>query len=69
MVTSGVDVVLRDMVWWAILAMGGWLDKMILEVFFNLNDSMIYRASAMQALMKSPLSLCPIQMGPHCSCL
>ncbi len=41
MVTSGVDVVLRDMVWWAILAMGGWLDKMILEVFFNLNDSVI----------------------------
>ena len=34
-----VDVVLRDMVLWAVLV-GGWLDGMILEVFSSL-DSMI----------------------------
>lgn len=35
------DVVLRDMVYWVILVIGLWLDQMILEVFLNLNDSMI----------------------------
>ena len=35
------DVVLRDMVWWEILVIGGWLDQIILEVFSNLGDSMI----------------------------
>lgn len=33
------DVVLRDMVQWAIPAVGGWLDWTILEVFSNLHDS------------------------------
>ena len=33
------DVVLRDMVLWAILVVSGRLDKVILEVFFNLTDS------------------------------
>ena len=36
-----LDVVLRDMVKWAILVIGGWLDWMILELFSNLDDSMI----------------------------
>lgn len=34
-----VNVVLRDMVLWAILVVSGRLDKVILEVFFNLTDS------------------------------
>ena len=34
-----VDEVLRDMVQWAIPAVGGWLDWTILEVFSNLHDS------------------------------
>jgi len=34
-------VVLRDMVWWEILVVGGQLNWMILEVFSNLCDSMI----------------------------
>jgi len=36
-----VDVVCRDMVYWATLVVGEWLDWMILEVFSNLNDSML----------------------------
>jgi len=36
-----VDVVLRDMVLREPLVMGGWLDWMILWVFYNLSDSMI----------------------------
>ena len=36
-----LDIVLRDMVYWEILVVGGWLDWMILEVFSNLGDSMI----------------------------
>ena len=35
------DVVLRDMVQWAELVGGGWLDRMVFEVFSNLNVSMI----------------------------
>jgi len=38
---EGVDVVLRDVVEWAIVAVGAWLDWMILEVFSNRNDSVI----------------------------
>ena len=37
-----LDVVLRDMVSWEILVIGGWLDWMISEVFSNLDDSMKY---------------------------
>jgi len=36
-----LDVVLRDMVQWEILVVGGWLDWMLLEVFSNFGDSMI----------------------------
>jgi len=36
-----LNVVHGDTVYWAILVVGGQLDKMILEVFSNLNDSMI----------------------------
>jgi len=36
-----LDVVLRDMVQWVTLVVGGWLDQMILEVFSNPNDSVI----------------------------
>ena len=36
-----LDVVLRDMVSWEILVIGGWLDWMISEGFSNLGDSMI----------------------------
>lgn len=35
-----VDVVFRDVVYWAILVVGGQLDWIILEVFSNINDSM-----------------------------
>jgi len=35
------DVVLRDMVQWVTLVVGGWLDQMILEGFSNLRDSVI----------------------------
>jgi len=35
------DVVLRDMVQWAELVGGGWLDRMVFEIFSNLNVSMI----------------------------
>ena len=38
-----VNVVLRDMVWWTILVVAGWLAYMILEVFSNINHSMILR--------------------------
>jgi len=31
--------VLRAVVWWVVLVVGGWLDWMILEVFSNRNDS------------------------------
>ena len=37
-----LDVVLRNMVYWEILVIGGWLDWMILEVFSDLADSMNY---------------------------
>ena len=37
-----LGVVLRDMVYWEILVIGGWLDWMILEVFSDLADSMNY---------------------------
>ena len=33
--------VLKDMVWWEVLVVGGQLDQMILEVFSNLGDPMI----------------------------
>jgi len=36
-----LEVVLRDMAYWVMLVVGGWLDQMILEVFSSLNDSMI----------------------------
>jgi len=36
-----LDIVLKDMVYWEILVVGGWLDWMNLEVFSNLGDSMI----------------------------
>ena len=36
-----VDMLLRDMVYWAILVISGHLDSMILEVVSKLNDSMI----------------------------
>ena len=36
-----VDVALRDVVWWVVLAADGWLDWMILEIFSNVNDSLI----------------------------
>ena len=36
-----LDVELRDMVWWVILVVGVWLDQMILEVFSNLNGSVV----------------------------
>ena len=36
-----LDVVLRDVVWWELLVIGGWLDWMILEFSSNLSDSMI----------------------------
>ena len=36
-----LDVVLRDMVYWELLVMGGWLGWVILWVFSNLGDSMI----------------------------
>ena len=36
-----LDVVLRDVVWWEILTVGGRLDWMILEVFSILSDSMV----------------------------
>ena len=36
-----VDVVPRDMAWWAILVVGGRLVWMISAIFFSLNDSMI----------------------------
>ena len=29
------------MVWWATLVVGGWLDEVILEVFSNLNYSVL----------------------------
>lgn len=35
-----LDVVLRNVVKWVILVVGGWLDWMI-EFFSNINDSMI----------------------------
>ena len=35
-----LDVVLRDMVQWGILVVGGQLDWMILEVFSHLGDSL-----------------------------
>ena len=34
-----LDAVLRDIVQWVTLMVGGWLDQMIWEVFSNLNDS------------------------------
>lgn len=36
-----MDVALKDMVQMAILVVGGQLDKIILEVFSNLDDSML----------------------------
>ena len=36
-----LDVVLKDMVQWVTLVVGGWLGLMILEGFSNLNDSVI----------------------------
>ena len=36
-----LDFVLRDMAQWEILVVGGWLDWMILEVFFSIGDSII----------------------------
>ena len=36
-----VGVVLKDMVQWALLVVGRQLNWMILEVFSNLNDSMV----------------------------
>lgn len=33
--------ILRDMAWWAVLVVGGWLDYIILEIFSNLNDTLI----------------------------
>ena len=36
-----LDVVLRDMVQWVTVMVGVWLDQVILEVFSNLNDSVI----------------------------
>jgi len=38
-----VDVVLRSIVKGEILVVGGWLNWMILEVFSNLDDSVILR--------------------------
>lgn len=38
---KSTDVVLRDMAQWAMLMVGGWVDKMILEVISNINDSRI----------------------------
>ena len=38
-----LDAVLRDMAYWEILVIGGWLDWMILEVFSNPGDSVILR--------------------------
>lgn len=40
------DMVLRDMVQWAALVVGGRLGWMILEVFSNLGDSVIQYCSA-----------------------
>ena len=34
-----LDVVQRDVLYWEILVLGGWLDWINLEVFFNLGDS------------------------------
>lgn len=34
-----VDVAQRNMVLWATLVVGGWLDLMILEAFSDMNDS------------------------------
>ena len=36
-----VGVALREMILWVILVVGGWSNKMILEVFSNLNHSVI----------------------------
>lgn len=36
-----VDVVLRDVVYWAILVVGGWLDQITLEVFSNFSESVV----------------------------
>ena len=36
-----LDVLLRDMVQWEIVVVGGWLGWMILEVFSSLGDSVI----------------------------
>jgi len=36
-----LDVVLREMVEWEILVVGGWLDWMTLEIFSSLGDSML----------------------------
>ena len=38
-----LDVVLRDMVWWEILVIRGWLGWVITEVFSNLSKSTILR--------------------------
>ena len=35
------DIVLKDMLQWAVLVVSGWLDWMISEVFSNLYDSTI----------------------------
>jgi len=40
-----IDGVLRDMVQWAILAVSGWLDWRILDVFSSLKDFMIINSS------------------------
>ena len=40
-VSEHLDVVLRDMVEWELLVVGGRLDWVILEVFSSLGDSMI----------------------------
>ena len=39
-VQKHLDVVLREVVYWEILVVGGWLDWMILVAFSNLGDSM-----------------------------
>ena len=40
-VSEHLDVVLRDMVEWELLVVGGRLEWVILEVFSSLGDSMI----------------------------
>ena len=59
-----LDVVLRDMVKWEMLMIGGWLDWMILEVFSNLGDSMI--SSSLRTALSTYKLLSTLHILPEC---